>query len=76
MNADEQLKHRHHWQSLPHAEIGQAWFEASRYTLSETPAVYQCPAPMLGEHNHYVLGEFLGYSEAQIDALVNADVLA
>jgi hypothetical protein len=31
---------------------------------------------MLGEHNRYVLEEILGYSEAQIDALVEADVLA
>ncbi len=75
MNADDQLKHRAHWQALPHDELGKAWFEASRYTLSETPAVYQRPAPMLGEHNRYVLGEILGYSEAQISTLLEAEVL-
>jgi crotonobetainyl-CoA:carnitine CoA-transferase CaiB-like acyl-CoA transferase len=76
MNADDQLEHRGHWQSLPHADIGAAWFEASRYTLSETPAVFERPAPILGEHNRYVLAEILGYSQSKIDALAAADALA
>ena len=33
------------------------------------------PAPMLGQHNGYVLGEILGLSTADIDRLVEEEVV-
>jgi crotonobetainyl-CoA:carnitine CoA-transferase CaiB-like acyl-CoA transferase len=39
------------------------------WRLSESPAHIRLPAPALGEHNLYVLGELLGLSESEIAAL-------
>ena len=35
--------------------------------MSRTPAFVHGRAPTLAEHNHYVYGELLGMSEAEID---------
>jgi benzylsuccinate CoA-transferase BbsF subunit len=40
------------------------------WKLSRTPASIRSPAPMLGQHNRYVLGEILKMSEEEIDRLV------
>ena len=39
------------------------------WRLSESPSNIRLPAPALGEHNLYVLGELLGLSESEIAAL-------
>jgi len=43
--------------------------------FSEFPAPADIQAPLLGEHNEYVLKKYLGYSDAQIAALNKAQVL-
>ena len=43
--------------------------------LSATPAQYHRAAPQLGEDTVAILGEF-GYSEAEIDALIETGVVA
>jgi CoA:oxalate CoA-transferase len=37
--------------------------------MSETPGGIRTPAPLLGEHTHAVLADWLGYDGAQIEAL-------
>jgi crotonobetainyl-CoA:carnitine CoA-transferase CaiB-like acyl-CoA transferase len=43
--------------------------------FSEFPAPADIQAPLLGEHNEYVLKKYLGYSDAQIAALNKTQVL-
>jgi len=37
--------------------------------LEETPGATEWPGPAVGEHNREVLGELLGYSDAELEAL-------
>ena len=43
--------------------------DGSPYRFSRSPARVRLPAPSLGEHNEYVLGEVLGLSTDEIKAL-------
>jgi benzylsuccinate CoA-transferase BbsF subunit len=72
---DRQLRHRKHFVEVPHAELGKTWVENSRFTLSRTPARVERAAPMLGEHNQYVLEQILGYGEDRIAEVVGAGAL-
>lgn len=72
---DPQLRHRKHFVTVPHAELGQTWVENSRFALSRTPARVERAAPMLGQHNQYVLEQILGYDEGRIAELVGAGAL-
>jgi crotonobetainyl-CoA:carnitine CoA-transferase CaiB-like acyl-CoA transferase len=72
---DPQLNHRHHFVEVPHSELGRTWVENSRFKLSRTPAAVVRAAPMLGEHNQYVLEEVLGYDQERIAELVATGAL-
>jgi crotonobetainyl-CoA:carnitine CoA-transferase CaiB-like acyl-CoA transferase len=52
-----------------HAQIGMPW------KMSETPVHIRLPAPGLGEHNDYVLGEVLGCSGEELQSLTDRDVI-
>lgn len=67
---DPQLRHRGHFNQLEHKEVGTYTYElpASRY--SKMPHPKQDPAPLLGEHTDYVLGELLGYTDEEITDLL------
>jgi formyl-CoA transferase len=45
------------------------------WRFSKTPAGIRQPAPLLGQHNHYVLHELLGMSEEEIQRLVDEEVV-
>jgi len=45
------------------------------FRLSRTPARIERPAPLMGEQNRYILGEMLGLSNREIDALEKKGVL-
>ncbi len=72
---DPQLRHRGHYVSLEHKEIGRHAYDANCFHLSESQARYR-PAPLLGEHTRRVCREVLGLPDSQIDALANAGVLS
>jgi crotonobetainyl-CoA:carnitine CoA-transferase CaiB-like acyl-CoA transferase len=42
---------------------------ANPIRMSETPARYDTPAPMLGQHSDRILGDLLGLDAAAIDEL-------
>ena len=52
---------------LPYA--GRPW------KLSKTPAVPPRAAPLMGEHNHSVLGDLLGITESEISSLAKSGVI-
>ena len=46
------------------------------WKMSHTPGKIRGPAPMLGQHNEYVLGKLLGLSEAEIATLTEEKVIS
>jgi benzylsuccinate CoA-transferase BbsF subunit len=73
--ADPQLRHRGHWVRLPHAEMGDSIYNNLPFRFSRTPVQPARAAPMLGEHTREVLGDLLGFTEAEIADLDSAQVL-
>ena len=71
---DPQLKHRHFYWSLEHPEVGRYTALRPNFVVSKAP--YEIKrAPLLGEHNEYVLKEILGMSDDEIAELVIQGVL-
>jgi len=73
---DDQLKHRQYWQRLEHTEIGEGVY----YGATPSFIMSKCPwevtrAPLMGEHNEYVLKEILGKSDEEINELIREEVL-
>ena len=47
---------------------GDLLFERSGFRLSETPGGLTAPGPRLGEHNHEILSNILGLTDAAIES--------
>ena len=75
LHADPQLQHRGFFVDLEHPELGVTRYDGSQYQLSETPVVFQKPAPLMGQHNTYVMQELLGLSETEVAHLVETEVI-
>ncbi len=71
---DPQLRHRHFFWELDHPEIGKYRARGPAFVLSKCPCELQ-RAPLLGEHNEYVLKELLGMSDDEIAGLVIEGVI-
>lgn len=74
MEHDPQLKHRRFFWELDHPEVGKYRAPRAGFLLSKVPCELRY-APLLGEHNEYVLKEILGMSDDEIAELVVAGVL-
>jgi crotonobetainyl-CoA:carnitine CoA-transferase CaiB-like acyl-CoA transferase len=72
---DPQLIHRGHYLTVEHPIHGHCVVEGPRVVLSRTPAVVRRANPRMGEHNHHVLHDVLGYDEDHVTALVIAGAL-
>ena len=72
---DPHLKERGILAEVEHPEIGKRMVVGPPWRLSATPARIPRAAPLIGEHNRYVLGEMLGMSRDEIDRLVEEDVV-
>ncbi|MDY7033475.1 MAG: CoA transferase [Thermodesulfobacteriota bacterium] len=72
---DPQLQHRNHFVTLNHAEMGPHCVGSSVFKLSKCPNAPTSPAPLLGEHNEYVLKDILELSDDEIGDLVAEGVL-
>ena len=73
--ADPQLAHRDHFVKVTQSVAGATAVENSRYKMSDTPARVDRAGPALGEDNHHVLHDLLGYSDDRISELVVAEAL-
>ena len=60
---------------VEHPATGLDWVPRPVCKLSKTPGAIRRPAPLLGEHNHYVLKELLGLSEDTIATLVEDKII-
>lgn len=70
---DIQLKHRQHFKILEHGELGPTPFRTAAFKLPKTPAQPRA-THLLGEHNEYVLKNFLGMSDEEIAELALAEI--
>jgi crotonobetainyl-CoA:carnitine CoA-transferase CaiB-like acyl-CoA transferase len=71
---DPQLRHRGYFIDLEHAAMGRVTYDGLQHHLSRTPAVLR-PAPVMGQHNDYVLKDILGMSDAEVERLIEAEVI-
>ncbi len=76
VDSDPQLMHRQHYARLQHPRIGPKTVDNYGFRLSATPGGAQEPAPLLGQHNDYVLGELLGMAPKDIERLKAVGVVA
>jgi crotonobetainyl-CoA:carnitine CoA-transferase CaiB-like acyl-CoA transferase len=72
---DPQLVHRRHFVPLEHAEMGIWNYDELGFQLSESPSQLRTAAPLIGQHTERVLKQFLGYSDAEYQALLASGAL-
>ena len=73
--ADAQLAARGHFLDLEHLHMGPGSYERSGFRLSDAESGYDRASPVLGHHNEDVLGDILGLSAAEHEALAANGVL-
>ncbi len=66
---DPHLQARGFFETVEDTEAGRHRYIGRPFRLLGTPLGTYRPAPLLGEHNGFVLGSLLGMSQAEIDAL-------
>jgi crotonobetainyl-CoA:carnitine CoA-transferase CaiB-like acyl-CoA transferase len=71
---DLQTRHRNFFQEVDHPRLGTHHPAASPFHLSKAPCQIE-RAPLLGEHNEYVLKEILGLNDEEVVDLVINGVL-
>jgi benzylsuccinate CoA-transferase BbsF subunit len=72
---DPQLKHRQAFVTLDHPEMGTYHISTAVFRSSAYSNKPHSPAPLLGEHNEYILKELLHMSDDEIAELVAEEVL-
>lgn len=72
---DPQLLSRNAIIEVEQTVSGKVKVPGSIFKLSRTPGKIDYPAPYLGEHNFDVLSEMLGYSEQEINKLIDEGVI-
>ena len=72
---DPHLKERGYIWDVPHPSAGTQQFLGAPMQLSKTPIVLHRPAPMLGEHNEYVVMDLLGIKLAEAEKLKEASLM-
>jgi benzylsuccinate CoA-transferase BbsF subunit len=69
MDRDPQLSHRRFFREVDHADVGRYRAPRPPFTLSRCDCELE-PAPLLGEHNEYVLKEICGLADAEVAQLL------
>ncbi len=73
--SDPQLESRNFFPMVDRAEVGPRPYPGCPIKLSATPAGIRSPAPLLGEHNALALGELLGMTRSEMEALAREHVI-
>jgi crotonobetainyl-CoA:carnitine CoA-transferase CaiB-like acyl-CoA transferase len=76
MVEDPHLAARGFFVTITHPDAGIYPFPGQPVHLSETPATFRRPAPGLGQHNREVLGGLLDMTDAELEELHAAGVIA
>ena len=72
---DPHIHSRGLWVRIKPSGIKERVMVGPPFRFSKTPARLEKPAPLMGEHNRYILGEILGFSSKEIDILQEDGVL-
>ena len=73
--ADPHLNARDTYVEIDHPHVGAEMLYGVPWRFSETPGSVRTPAPLLGQHNDYVLSEVLGLDTDRIGELVDKQVV-
>jgi benzylsuccinate CoA-transferase BbsF subunit len=73
---DPQLRERGLMEWVEHPLSGRRLMCGPPWRFSKTPAGIRQPAPLLGQHNHYVLHDLLDMSEEEIQRLTDEEVVS
>ena len=71
---DPQLKARNMLVDIDHPVLGKAAYPGNPLKFSETSELCFDPAPLLGQHNDYILKEVLGLDEDKIQQLKEKEI--
>jgi crotonobetainyl-CoA:carnitine CoA-transferase CaiB-like acyl-CoA transferase len=72
---DTQVRARQMQQEMPHPLAGRVPIVANPIRMSQSPVEYRLAPPLLGEHTRQVLIEVIGVPEAEVEALLAAEVI-
>ena len=72
---DPHLQERHAYLEVEHPHVGIEWLYGMPWLLSGTPGGIRRPAPLMGEHNEYILGKLLGLPPEEIERLQGQQVI-
>lgn len=75
LDHDEHLRERGFYQYIDHPETGRSAYDGPGFRMSEAPFALGGPAPLIGEHNDYVLREVLGYDDERITELLIGQII-
>jgi benzylsuccinate CoA-transferase BbsF subunit len=66
---DPHLKERGVFRQVDHPVIGKNWVIGPPWRLTETPAQFRSPGPLLGQHTDEIFKDYLGMSLSEIEIL-------
>jgi benzylsuccinate CoA-transferase BbsF subunit len=72
---DPHLNERHFFVEKDHPEVGVRKHAGMPWRMTESPCEVWRAAPAIGQDNDYVYGEVLGFSSAQIQDLVEREII-
>ncbi|MBU1208066.1 MAG: CoA transferase [Proteobacteria bacterium] len=72
---DPHLNERGYFVDVEHPVIGKAKIPGIPFKLSATPGEVERPSPLLGEHNGFILGKYLGINRAELQKLAAEGVI-
>ena len=73
--ADPHLNARETYVEVEHPRVGAEMVYGVPWRFSDTPGGVHNPAPLLGQHNDYVLGQVLGIDESRLNRLAAEQVV-
>ena len=73
--ADPHLNARETYVEIDHPHVGAEMLYGVPWLFSGTPGNVRTPAPLLGQHNEYVLTELLGLDDATVCRLSDEQVV-
>ncbi len=72
---DPHLQERQAHLEVEHPHVGIEWLYGMPWLLGSTPGGIRAPAPLLGQHNNYILRELLGIPADDVERLKREQVI-
>ncbi len=73
---DPQLEHRGFFRYMEHPEMGSIPYTGHQFRIRDYDSGPRFPAPLLGQHNEFVLREILGMTDEEITGVLAAGAIA